>query len=120
MVICVPARNEEAMLPGLLAAIAALFADRDGLDVCLFLDDCRDGSADLLDALAPALPFRLTVARGGRDAAPNAGAARRAALALLKRAGRAVGWWSRECPALPETPTQSESSKTGSPPPPVA
>lgn len=70
------------MLPGLLAAIAALFADRDGLDVCLFLDDCRDGSADLLDALAPALPFRLTVARGGRDAAPNAGAARRAALAM--------------------------------------
>jgi hypothetical protein len=40
------------------------------LDVCLFLDDCRDGSADLLDALAPALPFRLTVARGGRDAVP--------------------------------------------------
>ncbi|MEK9209738.1 glycosyltransferase [Sphingomonas sp. 2378] len=82
MVICVPARNEAAMLPGLLAAIAQLSGDLGALDVCIHLDDCRDGSAALLDQLAPTLPFRLTVAQGGRDGPPNAGAARRAAVAM--------------------------------------
>jgi hypothetical protein len=81
MVICVPARNEAAMLPGLLAAIAGLGFDRAPPVVCLYLDDARDGSAELLDALAPTLPFRLIVARGG-GGIPNAGAARRAALAM--------------------------------------
>lgn len=92
VVIGVPARNEEAMLPGLLAALAALAVDRSALDVCLYLDDCRDGSAALLARLAPTLPFRLTVAQGGAGAAPNAGAARRAAMALgLQRLGGAEG-----------------------------
>lgn len=81
VVICVPARNEEAMLPGLLAAIAELSFDREPPDLCLYLDGCRDGSAALLDAIAPTLPFRLTFAQGG-DGVPNAGAARRAALAM--------------------------------------
>ncbi|MEJ8630706.1 glycosyltransferase [Sphingomonas sp. I4] len=82
MVICVPARDEVAMLPGLLSAIAALSVERDRLSLCLYLDDCRDGSGALLDRLASSLNFRLIVARGGDRGTPNAGAARRAALAM--------------------------------------
>lgn len=82
MVICIPARNEEAMLPGLLDAMAALTVDHARLDVCLYLDDCRDGSAAWLDRIAPTLPYRLTVAQGGANGAPNAGAARQAAVAM--------------------------------------
>jgi hypothetical protein len=70
------------MLPGLLSAIAALSIDRNRLSLCLYLDDCRDGSGALLERLGAALPFRLVVARGGDRGAPNAGAARRAALAM--------------------------------------
>jgi len=70
------------MLPGLLSAIAALSIDRNRLSLCLYLDDCRDGSGALLERLGATLPFRLVVARGGDRGAPNAGAARRAALAM--------------------------------------
>lgn len=79
---CIPARNEEAILPALFAALAALRVDGAKPEACLYLDDCRDGSVALVDRLGPTLPFRLHVAQGGRDAAPNAGAARRAALAM--------------------------------------
>ncbi|MFN3675648.1 MAG: glycosyltransferase [Sphingomonas pseudosanguinis] len=81
-VLCIPARDEAAMLPGLLAAIAGQSVPLTTLRVCIYLDDCRDGSADLLDRIGPDLPFRLSVARGPGASAPNAGAARRAALAL--------------------------------------
>ena len=70
------------MLPALFAALAALSVDGTKPEACLYLDDCRDGSVALVDRLGPSLPFRLHLARGGRDAAPNAGAARRAALAM--------------------------------------
>lgn len=70
------------MLPGLFAAIGQLSIDRDALHVCLYLDDCADGSVELLSQIGSTLPFRLTVAHGGRGGEPNAGAARRAALAM--------------------------------------
>lgn len=82
LVLCVPARNEEALLPVLLAAIAALTVERDRLEVCVYLDDCRDGSAALLASVVATLPHRLTVAEGGANHPPNAGAARAAAVAM--------------------------------------
>ncbi len=82
IVICIPARNEEAMLPQLMQAMADLTVDRQLLDVCIYLDDCSDGSAAWLEPIVPTLPYRLTVAQGGTDGVPNAGAARGAAVAM--------------------------------------
>ena len=53
VIICIPARNEEAMLPGLFAAIGQLSIDCDALHVCLYLDDCADGSVELLSQIGP-------------------------------------------------------------------
>lgn len=82
MVLCVPARNEAALLPVLLNAIGDLSADRGRLHLCLYLDDCRDGSAALLEQFRSTLPCRLTVAHGSAKGGPNAGAARAAAVAM--------------------------------------
>lgn len=82
MVLCIPARNEAASLPTLLTAIGDLSADRDLLDVCLYLDDCRDGSAAVVKRIGPTLPYRLTVGQGSANGIPNAGAARSAAVAM--------------------------------------
>lgn len=92
VIICVPARNEAALLPGLLRAIGGQSVSRNVLHLCLYLDDCRDGSAALLGRLGATLPFRLTVGHGPTGKAPNAGAARRAALAMaLAHLGEADG-----------------------------
>lgn len=82
VIICVPARNEAALLPRLLSAIAKQSVDGNGLHLCLYLDDCRDGSMAMLDGMRAALPFGLTLSQGPMDTEPNAGAARRAALAM--------------------------------------
>lgn len=82
MVLCIPARNEAALLPALLSAIGDLSGDRDLLHVCLYLDDCRDDSAALLQRIGSTLPFRLTVTLGSATEGPNAGAARAAAVAM--------------------------------------
>ncbi len=82
MIVCVPARNEAALLPRLLSAIAKQSVDGNGLHLCLYLDDCRDGSMAMLDGMRAALPFGLTLSQGPMDTEPNAGAARRAALAM--------------------------------------
>lgn len=79
---CVPARDEEDALPALLAALAGLEAAADKLAVCIHLDNCTDNSAAVLARAAPAFPFRLEVAGGGGAAEANAGAARRAAMAM--------------------------------------
>jgi len=69
--------------------VAALPALLDGLarqtrpiGVCLFLDDCRDGSAALLAARAGDFPHPLHVAHGAAVADANAGRARAAAMAV--------------------------------------
>ncbi|MGT2515907.1 glycosyltransferase [Sphingomonas panni] len=82
MVLCIPARNEAALLPALLTAVGDLSGDRHLLHVCLYLDDCRDDSAALLQRIGPTVPFRLTVAQGSATDGPNAGAARAAAVAM--------------------------------------
>lgn len=86
---CVPARNEEDTLPALLSALGVL-TDAGRLSVCVLLDGCTDASAAVLQAAAATVPFRLTVESGSSGAAGNAGAARRAAMAMALRdlAGR--------------------------------
>lgn len=79
-----PARNEQATLPALLTALGTL-AGASGLTVCVYLDGCVDGSAALLAEAAATVPFQLLVESGGRSAAGNAGAARRAAVAMALR-----------------------------------
>ncbi|WP_322966210.1 glycosyltransferase [Sphingomonas fuzhouensis] len=103
VILCVPARNEEAMLPALLQALAGLTAGTTGLELCVYLDDCQDGSAALLDQAAVTLPFPVTIAHGGGDAEPNAGAARRAAMAMgLERlAGREGVLFTTDADTLP-------------------
>lgn len=81
-IVCVPARNEEEALPALLQALVELTVAPGELTVCIHLDGCTDGSAALLHGLAPALPFRLVVESGAVGTLPNAGAARRAAVAM--------------------------------------
>ena len=44
------------MLPGLFAAIGQLSIDCDALHVCPYLDDCADGSVELLSQIGPTLP----------------------------------------------------------------
>ncbi|TVV70176.1 glycosyltransferase [Sphingomonas solaris] len=87
--ICIPARNEAASLPALLAALAAL--DTAGADpvAVIYLDDCSDGSERLLHATAHDFPFRLVIGTGTGGGEANAGRARRAAMAAgLGHAGQ--------------------------------
>lgn len=84
--VCVPVRDEERALPGMLGALAAL--DRGGMAVhaCLHLDGCTDASAAVVRAAA--LPFPLHVSVGAPRLDANAGRARAAAMALgLAHAG---------------------------------
>lgn len=80
--ICVPVRNEERLVAALIAALAGL--DRRGVALAVFLhlDSCTDGTEQVVRAAAASLPFALSVACGDGLAAPNAGRARRAAMAL--------------------------------------
>ncbi len=92
MIICVPARNEEQALPGLLRALAMLETDDAVPDVCIYLDGCEDGSAALLQRAASEMPFRLITEIGEAHEEANAGAARRAVVAMgLARLGERDG-----------------------------
>lgn len=81
IVVAVPARNEVARLPRLLDAFAAQIG-APPFTVCLFLDACDDGSVDLAHALAGRMPFPMRIACREATDPPNAGRARRAAMAL--------------------------------------
>lgn len=76
----VPVRDEAAMLPRLLAALARL--DLTGVEAafCFFLDGCTDASAAIVRAAA--LPGTVRIAAGARHPDANAGRARAAAMAL--------------------------------------
>ena len=62
VVICVPARNEEQVLPALLDALAALDRIRPPLTACVYLDACTDGSEAMVRRTCDHMPFALTVA----------------------------------------------------------
>ena len=89
--ICVPVRNEERLAAALIAALAGL--DRRGVALAVFLhlDSCTDGTERVVRDAAASLPFTLSVECGDGLAAPNAGRARRGAMALGLRHASAAG-----------------------------
>ena len=81
--VCVPARGERAQLPRLLEA---LLVQRGLLAgswcACFLLDGCPDDSAAILEDFARLAPFAVCVEAVEGGGEPNAGRARRAAMAM--------------------------------------
>ncbi|MEG3124253.1 glycosyltransferase [Sphingomonas sp. GB1N7] len=77
--ICVPVRDEAALLPRFLDALAA--QDRQDFTLCILFDGCADASSGIVAARATSLPFAVVSAEVAA-AAPNAGLARRRAMDL--------------------------------------
>ncbi len=78
-----PVRNERRRLPVFLKALER----QQGIDwnrfvLCLFFDGCTDGSEEIVDAIAERLPFSVFTASCHERREPNAGRARRRAMAL--------------------------------------
>ncbi len=80
--ICVPVRNEEELLPGLLRACGALDLTGTSVALCLYFDGCTDRSRSLVEERAARLPLPVVCRSGDRHAEANAGRARAAAMAL--------------------------------------
>lgn len=79
-VVCVPVRNEAALLPCLLDALAAQ-DDAGRFKLCILFDGCDDDSAAIVAEQIPDLPFSIVTAET-LAGEPNAGLARRRAMAL--------------------------------------
>lgn len=78
-----PVRNEVERLPQLLRALAEQ-RDAGPVTLALFFDDCDDGSEALVDSFA--LPFEVVTTCVSSGGPPNAGRARRRAMALAMEA----------------------------------
>ena len=78
--ICVPARNEAALLPRFLDALAVQ-SGQSRFMLCLLLDSCTDASEAVVRARIDGLPFETRVATAF-SSQPNAGRARRQAMHL--------------------------------------
>ncbi|MFV0624384.1 glycosyltransferase [Sphingomonas sp. ac-8] len=85
--VAVPVRDEAALLPGLLDALARQ-TGAPAFTLCLFFDNCRDASAERVASLADGLPYPIRSARCDRGGEPNAGLARRQAMALAETVAR--------------------------------
>lgn len=83
--IAIPVRDEAARLPVLLDALCGQVG-APPLTLCFHFDNCGDGSADVVAARAPFLPFPIRTGHCHRGRSPNAGEARRAAMALAMAA----------------------------------
>lgn len=81
MAVCIPVRNEAALLPALLDAMTRQRIDAH-LSLCFLFDDCTDASERIVADRAPYLPFAVLTSIGEGGDAPDAGRARRGALAL--------------------------------------
>jgi GT2 family glycosyltransferase len=69
-----PSHNRKNQLERALKALAIQNYPSELLDMVLVLDGCSDGSAQMVEALKPALPYRITLierAQGGPAAARN-------------------------------------------------
>lgn len=91
--ICIPARNEEAELPALFEALDALdWSGADPINICIYLDGCIDGSADLAATYRARSAHRVVVEQGDHASA-NIGVARhRAMMVGLHAIGRSDGF----------------------------
>ncbi|UAK23231.1 glycosyltransferase [Sphingomonas nostoxanthinifaciens] len=83
----VPVRNEAVRLPRLLGALAAQRGN-PRFTLCLFFDNCDDGSSALVERMAADLPFPVIGECCHAGGPPNAGAARRRAMTLASAACR--------------------------------
>jgi glycosyltransferase involved in cell wall biosynthesis len=81
LAVAVPVRNEVDRLPRLLTALANQGSGVP-FTLCLFFDNCSDGSAELIASWAERVPFEIVSDACLSGGAPNAGAARRRAMAL--------------------------------------
>ena len=79
--ICVPARNEAALLPRLLMGLAAQEGGEPFV-LCLLLDGCTDESDHVIAMHRDVVPFDIVTQHIAADATPNAGRARAAAMAF--------------------------------------
>lgn len=79
--IAVPVRNEVERLPRLLEALARQ-VNAPAFSICLFFDNCEDGSEALAATLSDSLPYPLLSASCHAGGPPNAGVARRRAAEL--------------------------------------
>jgi len=79
-VVCVPVRNEAALLPRFLDALAAQ-RGVGGFTLCVLFDACSDESVAIVAARAATLPFEIVTAEA-QAGLPNAGLARRRAMEL--------------------------------------
>ncbi len=83
VMVCVPVRDEVALLPRFLDALAV--QDRQAFTLCILFDGCTDQSAAVVAARVASLPFAILTVHAERGA-PNAGRARRAAMAIALEA----------------------------------
>ena len=99
--VCVPVRDEAVLLPRLLAALAAQDVARDvHVTLCFALDACTDASAAIVASAADAFAYPVrSVALP--PAEPNAGRARRAALALGQRAAPGAALLTTDADSVP-------------------
>ena len=74
-------RNEVARLPRLLTSLANQVGGLP-FTLCMFFDNCDDGSEQLVASWAERVPFTIVSDCCGSGGAPNAGAARRRAMTL--------------------------------------
>lgn len=80
--VAIPVKDEEARIAACLATLAGQTdVDFDALAVVLLLNNCRDGTADIVRGLGPELPFALDLLHVELpDGYANAGWARRLAM----------------------------------------
>jgi hypothetical protein len=99
--IAIPARDEAGQLPACLDALARQTGgygervDLSAVAVVVFANNCTDGTAQVVRALAPGAPFRLVAAEAALPPGQaHAGGARRGAMdlaaAMLDRPGAAL------------------------------
>lgn len=79
--IAIPVRDEAEQLPALLHALAAQVG-APAFTLCLHFDNCADDSAGVVAAMAPTMPFPIRTGQRHGGLFPNAGQARREAMAL--------------------------------------
>ncbi len=82
--ICVPVRNEADLLAGYLDAISVQRPDVE-LVLCIVFDGCSDDSERIVAERASSYPFAIATHGLAAGREPNAGRARREALALGER-----------------------------------
>nr|WP_277923427.1 glycosyltransferase [Sphingomonas sp. TREG-RG-20F-R18-01] len=79
--VCIPARNEAALLPALLDALARQ-TNAPPFVLCLLLDACTDDSETVIAGYRDTVPFEIVTRSAAHAGTPNAGRARAAAMAL--------------------------------------